>query len=111
MVLSLIAGFAVLTILVMGTTIGDISLGFVNGYVVEAAGVVVALTFVALSMMQRPQDGQTSYFQPVRVSGLKRRFRDGRIERIRFSFTNPAYQSAFERENQHLIGDGLVEIG
>jgi hypothetical protein len=109
--LSIVVGFVSFAVLLLGIGMSGIEIGFLQGdNLGKAAMAITVLAFVALPFMQRPGENQTSYFQPVRVVGLKRRFLDGQIERIKFQFTNPDYQQAFSSLNTDAVTNGLVEI-
>jgi hypothetical protein len=109
--LSIVVGFVSFAVLLLGIMVSGIEIGVLQGDNLGKVGIGIAvMAFVALPFIQRPGKNQTSYFQPVRVVGLKRRFVDGRIERIKFQFTNPEYQQAFASLNADAITNGLVEI-
>ncbi|RJS21244.1 hypothetical protein DRW03_17695 [Corallococcus sp. H22C18031201] len=70
-----------------------------------AGGGLSALYF----LRHRPQPRQSSYYQPVLIQRLNRRFLDGAIEGIVFAFTHPAYQEAFEQLNRAAVQAGFVK--
>lgn len=72
-----------------------------------ACGAVILV--VLMMMRKRPAPGQTSYFQPVRVTGTKRDFVSGTVRSIRFGFTNPDYERRFQHLNADVIRQGLVD--
>lgn len=66
---------------------------------------------VALAFAWRPKlDGQTSYYQPVRIDLLRQELVSERVKRIRFSFSCPDYARAFRARNFDAICRGVVEI-
>ena len=72
-----------------------------------AGGVLV----VAFAFAWRPKgEGQTSYYQLVRVTGLRQELVSEQVKRIRFSFSNPAYARAFRALNVDATTRGGVEI-
>ena len=108
--ISIVAGFVGFAFLLIIAEMTPIGPGFLAGNLVSVGGVIAAAVFLALPLLQRPAAGQTSYFQPVRLVGLKRRFIDGRIECFKFRFTNSDYREAFISLNADAIENGLVEV-
>jgi hypothetical protein len=109
--LSIVVGFVSFAVLLLAIEMSGVEISVLRGdNLGKAAMAITVLAFVALPFMQRPGENQTSYFQPVRVVGLKRRFLDGRIERIKFQFTNADYQQAFATLNADAVTNGVVEI-
>lgn len=72
-------------------------------------GVSAAFTFT-LYFIRKPIGQQTTYYQPVRISGLKQEFVSGAIKKITLYFTNNAYARDFTTVNQELIKDNLVAV-
>ena len=108
--ISMAAGFLGFALLLLIIELGNLEFGFISGNLVNLGGVIAAAVFVALPLLQRPAPGQSSWFQPVRLVGLKRRFVDGQIEGFKFRFTNSEYQQAFSRLNGDAISNGTVVI-
>ncbi len=52
---------------------------------------------------------QTSYYQPVRLKKVRRKFR-GQTGGYVFAFTNPAYEAMFAEANRAAISDKRIEI-
>jgi hypothetical protein len=97
----------------LGLLMSDDALGH-STFIVEhvvAISAVVALTITALIFgLRRPSGNQTSYYQPVRITKLRQTFLAGRIQGIRFAFTNPLYASEFSRLNAVAIQQRLLEV-
>jgi hypothetical protein len=72
-------------------------------------GVSAVFTF-AFYLSRKPAGQQSSYYQPVRISGLKREFVSGVIKKMTFYFTNIAYAGDFTALNQELINANLIEV-
>jgi hypothetical protein len=103
----IIAGAA--TFVLMAVTTNQIQNAFVQGHIwlvsILAGGGASALWFG----LRRPRLSQTSFYQPVRVKKLKRKFRDGEIRSMTLGFTNEEYLEAFSQLNAGAIEKGFLK--
>ncbi len=58
-----------------------------------------ALIVCAWYGSRRPRNGQTSYYQPVRIRKLRQKFTSGEVTAIVIGFTNPQYMQRFRERN------------
>lgn len=72
-------------------------------YMAHIAGALAILTTLGVVLLSRPEKGQSSYFQPVRIPTLKKEFLSGEVTAISFSFTNKEYARAFHLVNKEAI--------
>jgi len=72
---------------------------------------VVGVVAVALVYaLRRPEPGQSSYYQPVRITGLTRAFRSGTIQKIAFAMANSQYAASFRALNHEALSAGGIEV-
>ena len=83
----------------------------IAGHLVAVAAGLAVLTLLAVVLMSRPGAGQSSYFQPVRVSKLKREFLSGAVTGIGFKFSNRDYAQAFRAANQDALARKQLFVG
>lgn len=86
------------------------SLPQLSEYLITLSAVVATALTVTLVLVARPKGNQTSYYQPVRISKLKREFISGKVVGIRFRFSNNDYAQLFSSHNQEPIRSKLVEV-
>jgi len=67
-----------------------------------------ALVFGFYSL-RKPTDGQTSYYQPVRLKKVKQKF-SGEIVGYIFAFTNSEYASTFIAANKEAIDKEAIKV-
>jgi len=53
---------------------------------------------------RKPQGGQTSYYQPIRILKLRQTFTSGEVTGIVLGFTNGSYMRRFREVNLRLLG-------
>lgn len=91
--------------------VGEVySLTQFSEYLIHLSAAVAAALTVTLVLLARPKGSQTSYYQPVRISKLKREFLSGKVVGIRFRFSNSDYAQLFSSHNQEPIRSKLVEV-
>jgi hypothetical protein len=71
------------------------------------AGVAAVAAFYSL---RRPEAGQSSYYQPVRIKSLSWAFRSGTIRKITFFLANSQYAASFKALNHDALSRGLVDV-
>lgn len=64
------------------------------------AGVLVYGAMLAWTAGHKALPGQTSYYQPVRLAGLRQRFGLGRAMGLKLAFTNAEFEREFRQANQ-----------
>lgn len=71
----------------------------------------VSLLIVGAQILrQRPGHGQSSYFQPVRIVKLKRKFVSGALTAIKLHLSNQEYKAVFGNYNYEAITDKEIEL-
>lgn len=71
----------------------------------------IAAICVALRYGRRkPEPGQTSFYQPVRILKVRQEFVSGTVIGISFGFTNLAYSRTFVQRNHVAIQRGLIAV-
>ncbi|MRG96681.1 hypothetical protein [Polyangium spumosum] len=60
--------------------------------------------------IRRPRNGQTTAFQPIRLVGVRRRWRSGDIRHVTLAFTNDACRANFVERNPALLRAGVVRV-
>jgi len=82
-------------------------------WLVENMMLIAALGAVGLTtafyLLRRPSAPQTSAYQPVFLSKLKRSFK-GEVQRLDLGFTNHAYADQFALQNQAYCQSGLLVV-
>jgi hypothetical protein len=78
-------------------------------YTVLLSGVFGLVITVLWYAARRPERGQSSYYQPVRITRLSQKFLSGAFRVIGFGFTNYAYLHRFESLNAQAITAGRVQ--
>jgi hypothetical protein len=73
-----------------------------------AAAGTLAVVFGYYSL-QRPRGKQTSYYQPVRLTQVKRQF-SGRVLALTLSFTHARYAQTFATANKEAIARGVLQV-
>lgn len=58
---------------------------------------------------QRPQPGQTSFYQPVRLKKLKQKF-SGEVTGVTLGFTNQEFGNKFLEVNREAVENNVLEI-
>lgn len=85
-----------------------------SAWVLEHSALLSAIAGVAGVALwyasRRRQQGQSTYYQPVRVTKLRQEFLSGKVKGIRFRFMNPFYARRFEALNHEAITSGVVEV-
>ena len=99
---------AALVLVVAGNFIFDIQA--MAKYLIPFAMLVAITTTAIWIAADRPKRNQTSYFQPVRVTTLKKEFESGEVNAVRFSFTNNEYADFFALANQDAIERRVICI-
>lgn len=92
--------------------LGDVvySIPALSKYLLPLSLLGAALIMGITLLVSQPKTRQTSYYQPVRISRLKREFVSGKVVGIRFFFSNRNYAALFERHNQQAISQQRVEV-
>lgn len=83
---------------------------FIAAYLAPLAAVIALVFTASFYVFRKPGAGQTSYYQPVRVTKLGQEFVSGKVKMIRLMFTNSEYRSEFMRSNESAIGKRLIEV-
>lgn len=73
-------------------------------------GALAVVAVVAWYGSRRPRYPQSTFYQPVRVTGVKAKFVSGRTRGLRLAFTNASYRRKFELLNADEILAGQVEV-
>jgi hypothetical protein len=73
-----------------------------------SAGVALIVVFGVYSLF-KPREGQSSYYQPVRLRKLKQKF-TGRITGFRLAFTNELYAQKVIAANPEALSSGALEV-
>lgn len=98
---------SVAVFLLLGVTTSQIKSAFVQNHIwvvsVLFGGAVPAVWFG----LRRPRDPQTSFYQPVRIRALERKF-SGEIQSITLAFTNKEYLRTFSKLNSAAIKQGYL---
>ena len=105
----LISG-AIAAALLLVITLGSISLPIINNYPFIVSALLGATTAILYFSSHRFAPPQTSYYQPIRITAIKRDFLDGTVRRIRFAFTNRDYARDFRHQNRVAIQAGFLEV-
>jgi hypothetical protein len=102
----LIAGLLAVSVglIAMITPFGS-RIGALAFYFTTAA--ILAAVFGYYSL-QRPRGKQTSYFQPVQLTQVKRQ--SGRVLALSLSFTHARYAQAFATANKEAISRGALQV-
>jgi hypothetical protein len=100
-VISLLA----ITIIGIGT---EAALLMEKGFIISAfaAGLFTAAWF----LKSKPRQGQSSYYQPVRILKLRQEFLSGKVLGIRFGFTNEKYEREFSAMNNQAVLAKTIEV-
>lgn len=101
-------GLSAIFVIVLGEF--GISSPLVASNFVAVSTSVAVLVSVALFLAQRPKGAQSSYFQPVRITKLKREFVSGDMTGISLRATNSTYRHSLIRENVQGIRAGEIKI-
>jgi hypothetical protein len=59
---------------------------------------------------RRPEPGQSSYYQPVRLLKLRQKFLSGVITGVKFGFSNHLYAEHLVSVNHEAVSSGILEI-
>jgi len=73
------------------------------------SGVLSLVITVLWYGTRQPEPGQSSYYQPVRITRLRQKFLSGTVRGIVFGFTNSAYLRRFESLNAQAITAGQIQ--
>ena len=109
-ILLLILSFAIWFAILVGLGSLDLVPETLSNYLAYIAIALAVTTTLAVVLMARPADGQSSYFQPVRIPTLKREFVSGIVTAIGFSFTNHEYADHFQLANKDAIARNQVYV-
>ena len=99
--------FAVLAVLMLsGMALDSESLLDNTPLLSGVLGLVITVVWYGA---RRPERGQSSYYQPVRITRLSQKFVSGAVRVIGFGFTNYVYLHRFESLNAQAITAGRVQ--
>ena len=108
--IALLVSGALAAVALLAITIGDVSIPVISAHPFLASLIAGATLSAVYFSFHRTVPPQTSYYQPVRISKISRKFSDGRVQNMTFAFTNRMYGQAFAKENQVPIQAGLVVV-
>lgn len=102
-------GFAILAVVAMDVLVGpvlaDSDAGLLIGLV---AGVVAYGVMAAWAAGHKPLPGQTSYYQPVRLTGFRQKF-TGKVIGLKLAFTSSVFEREFREANPAAYQARLLE--
>lgn len=87
----------------------DLSAIIPAGYVTHAVGLLSLVASFSFFAVRRGKPPQTSYAQPVTLTGLKQEFL-GSIVSLSFGFSNETYATRFESLNSAYVSSGALKI-
>jgi len=108
--------FLVVALLFVGFLFGftGVGIGLQFNWLLENAWVLSAVIAVIGGVAWYATRGvslpQTSYYQPIRIKGMKQGFVSGKVKTITLVFSNSAYSQQFITANGEAMQSGIVKV-